>query len=169
MHHPPTTPLNTHTLQTGHERGIVISAGGRYYLPQAVVLLRVLRHHLNCTLPVELFWLGDEEMDSATLAALKAEFAPLEGHDASRLPTLPHRLPGAQLKGFPMKPFALLHSSFKQALLLDCDVVLMRDPSYLFDAPEFVASGNSFWGDIYGDGMFKDEAYGYVGAWWWGW
>lgn len=44
----------------------MIAAGGKYYLPQAVVLLRVLRHHLNCTLPVEIFWLGDSEMDDVT-------------------------------------------------------------------------------------------------------
>jgi hypothetical protein len=35
-------------------------------------------------------------------------------------------------------------------LLLDCDVVAMRDPSYMFDAPEFRQAGNYFWGDIYG-------------------
>eukprot|EP00878_Enallax_costatus_P030393 GHUV01033087.1.p1 GENE.GHUV01033087.1~~GHUV01033087.1.p1 ORF type:complete len:261 (+),score=87.50 GHUV01033087.1:485-1267(+) len=53
--------------QVGNERGIVISAGGKYYLPQAVVLLRILRHYHRSTLPVELFWYGDEEMDATTL------------------------------------------------------------------------------------------------------
>jgi hypothetical protein len=53
-------------LQTTNERGIIISAGGPYYLPQALVLLRVLRHHLNCTLPVELFWVDSNEMDDDT-------------------------------------------------------------------------------------------------------
>lgn len=52
--------------QTTHERGIVISAGGKYYLPQAIILLRILRHNLNSTLPVEIFWLGDDEMDDKT-------------------------------------------------------------------------------------------------------
>jgi hypothetical protein len=54
---------------------------------------------------------------------------------------------------------------FKEVLLLDCDVVPMRDPSYMFDAPEFRKNGNYFWGDIYGEGMFKDEAFDYVGMW----
>lgn len=39
---------------------------------------------------------------------------------------------------------------FKEVLMLDCDVVPMRDPSYMFDAPEYRQAGNSFWGDIYG-------------------
>lgn len=55
------------TLQEGNERGIVMSAGGQYYLPQAIVLLRILRHNHRSKLPVELFWYGDEEMDEATL------------------------------------------------------------------------------------------------------
>ncbi len=58
--------LRVWCLQTTHERGIVISAGGKYYLPQAIVLLRILRHHLNCTLPVDLFWLDSNEMDDVT-------------------------------------------------------------------------------------------------------
>jgi hypothetical protein len=55
-------------LQTTNERGIVISAGGRYYLPQAIVLLRILRHKHRSKLPVEIFWHGDDEMDNTTLA-----------------------------------------------------------------------------------------------------
>lgn len=52
---------------------------------------------------------------------------------------------------------------FKEVLLLDCDVVPMRDPTYLFDSPEFRQQGNYFWGDIYGEGMFKDESLDYIG------
>lgn len=33
-------------------RGIVMAAGGRSYIANAFVNMRVLRHHLNCTLPV---------------------------------------------------------------------------------------------------------------------
>lgn len=39
---------------------------------------------------------------------------------------------------------------FKEVLLLDCDVVPMRDPSYMFDASLYRKAGNAFWGDIYG-------------------
>eukprot|EP00878_Enallax_costatus_P027313 GHUV01029385.1.p1 GENE.GHUV01029385.1~~GHUV01029385.1.p1 ORF type:complete len:279 (+),score=50.18 GHUV01029385.1:711-1547(+) len=103
---------NALKLQVGNERGIVISAGGSYYLPQAVVLLRILRHHHRSTLPVELFWYGDKEMDAATLQNLKAEFGPLEGYDVTREPYPSHHFPGATLRGFPMKPYALLKSRY---------------------------------------------------------
>ncbi|KAI8472516.1 MAG: mannosyltransferase putative-domain-containing protein [Monoraphidium minutum] len=103
-------------------------------------------------------------MDKESLAALKHEFGPLEGFDVTQLPYPEHHLAGAKLVGFPMKPYALLHSRFKQALLLDCDVVLAKDPEYMFDTPEFVEYGNLFWADIYSDGMVKKEAYDYVGV-----
>lgn len=48
-------------------------------------------------------------------------------------------------------------------MLLDCDVVLMRDPAYIFDAPHYQTLGNYFWDDIYGVGMFNEELFDYVG------
>ena len=183
-------------------RGLIVVGGGRYYLPQAIVLLRILRHELRSTLPVELFWYGDDEMDEAsfkvrfcccavlhavlcvlcfkckhtrvppltipktktkTIKAIAAELGPLRGGDLAKLPYPAHHLQGARLKGFPLKPYAVRHSSFKQALLLDCDVVLASDPAPIFDAPGFKALGNYFWADIYGDGMFDDAAYAWAG------
>jgi hypothetical protein len=44
------------------------------------------------------------------LQALKQDFGPLEGYDASKIAHPSHHLPGAVLKGFPMKPWALLNS-----------------------------------------------------------
>jgi hypothetical protein len=40
------------------QRGVLVNAGGRKLLTHLVVTLRVLRHHLNCTLPVEVAWHG---------------------------------------------------------------------------------------------------------------
>jgi hypothetical protein len=53
---------------------------------------------------------------------------------------------------------------FKEAFLLDCDVILRRDPAFMFDAPLFRERGNYFWGDIYGTGMVKAEVFAYVGG-----
>lgn len=46
----------------------------------------------------------------SALQVLKQDFGPLEGYDASKIAYPSHHLPGAQLKGFPMKPWALLNS-----------------------------------------------------------
>ncbi|GLC37647.1 hypothetical protein PLESTM_000631900 [Pleodorina starrii] len=45
--------------------GILISAGGPRLLTNVMVLLRVLRFHLNCTLPVEIAWAGPQELPGA--------------------------------------------------------------------------------------------------------
>ncbi|KXZ49784.1 hypothetical protein GPECTOR_19g235 [Gonium pectorale] len=48
--------------------GILIPAGGPRLLTNLVVLLRVLRLHLNCSLPVEVAWAGPGEMGGAEAA-----------------------------------------------------------------------------------------------------
>lgn len=53
---------------------------------------------------------------------------------------------------------------FKEAFLLDCDVVLRKDPAYMFDAPLYKERGNYFWDDIYGTGMVNEAVFEYVGA-----
>jgi hypothetical protein len=78
---------------TGPARGIVLNAGGPRLLASAIVLLTVLREHLNVTLPVELAWWGPEEMDEVTLRALERRFAPLRGYDLSTAPYPAHHRP----------------------------------------------------------------------------
>jgi hypothetical protein len=180
--------------------GIVMVAGGKYYLPQAVVALRVLRKHARSSLPVELFWNGQGEgVDEEALAWLSREFGPLVGRDAraaareegerrrreqmaeadgddadkastnanttatATAPPDHYYAPEGALKGFALKPFALLHSRFKRALLLDCDAIVLRDPRSLFFDRGFAARGAWLWPDIYGAGMVSEEAYSLSG------
>jgi hypothetical protein len=70
----------------GGGRGIIINAGGRRLLSSAAVQLRVLRRALNCTLPVELVWHSDKEMDKETLAKFQKEFGPLRGYNVAAEP-----------------------------------------------------------------------------------
>ncbi len=62
--------------------------------------------------------------------------------------------------------FHALVCSFKQALLLDCDMVLRKDPRYIFDDALFKERGNLLWGDIYGAGMFRDDVFDFLGTYW---
>jgi len=59
-----------------------------------------------------------------------------EGHSAS------------QMRGWESKAYALLHSRFKEVILLDADVVPLRDPSDLFNLPRYQQTGAVFWPDI---------------------
>jgi len=118
-------------------RGIVICGGGAYF-PCAWVCIRLLRH-LGCELPIELWHLGPAEVDSRVVAPWGVEC--VDAFEARK------RHPIRTLRGWELKPYAILHSRFQEVTLLDADNCPVRDPSYLFDAPEYRATGAIFWPD----------------------
>lgn len=127
---------------SGHGRGIVICAGGVKYFTSAWVCIQMLRH-LGCTLPVELWHLGPQELD-ARMAELMAPLGVtcVDAFEVRR------RHPSRILRGWELKPYALLHSSFQEVLLLDADNVPVADPTPLFDTIEYRRTGALFWPDI---------------------
>jgi ADP-heptose:LPS heptosyltransferase len=123
-------------------RGIVICAGGVKYFTNAWVCLNVLRRVLGCTLPIQLWHLGPRELDErmkALVAPLKVECVDAEA--------LRQKHPARLLRGWELKPYAILHSPFQEVLLLDADNVPVRDPEFLFEAPQFRRAGAIFWPD----------------------
>ncbi len=52
-----------------------------------------------------------------------------------------------RLPGWAIKPFAIIHSDFREVLYLDSDSVPVRDPQYLFRDPTYLATGSLFWTD----------------------
>lgn len=121
-------------------RGIVMAAGGPVYFSMGFICAYVLRRQ-GCTLPIEFWHLGHEELDS--------EMADVAGHlgivcrDASAVASRPRRL-----KGWELKPFAVMNSAFEQALFLDADNLPLRNPEYLFDDPRISRLGAIFWPDL---------------------
>ena len=144
-------------------RGIVICGGGRKYFPCAWVCIQMLRR-LGCTLPIQLWHLGAEEMDEE----MKALVIPLgvecvDGWEVAASRDSPLTRPagtlstsegerdgvrGPRLHGWSLKPFAILHCPFQEVLLLDADNVPVVNPEFLFDSPQFTAKGAIFWPDF---------------------
>lgn len=123
-------------------RGIVICGGGTKYLPCAWVCINMLRK-LGCALPIELWHLGDDEMDDATRAFLQPlGVTTVDGR--ALLSEYPSRI----LNGWELKCYALLHCSFQEVLLLDADNVPAVDPTFLFTSEEYARHGAIFWPDI---------------------
>ena len=123
-------------------RGIVISGGGVKYFPGVWVCINMLRR-LGCSLPIQIWHLGKKEMD----ARMKALLAPLgvECVDATKVRK---KFPARILQGWELKPYALLHSPYREVLLLDADNVPVVNPEFLFATPEFRATGAIFWPDF---------------------
>jgi hypothetical protein len=60
------------------------------------------------------------------------------------------QFPVRRLGGWELKPYAILHSRFREVLLLDADNVPVRNPEYLFETPEYQKTGAIFWPDFAG-------------------
>lgn len=105
-------------------RGIVICAGGIKYFTCAWVCINMIRHW-GCTLPIELWFQGPEEMDQRMVQLLQ----PLGVRcvDAKEVEKrFPRRSPG----GWELKSYAIIHSTFEEVLLLDADNVPCCDPAF---------------------------------------
>jgi hypothetical protein len=123
--------------------GIVICAGGAAYFTNAYVLIHVLRHHLRCVLPIEVWHLGKQEM-SRSMARLLEE---LDVRVVDATQEMAAR--GAHfVDGWQLKPFAVMWCQFEQALLLDADQIPTRDPAPIFQWCEFGQTGAVLWPDL---------------------
>lgn len=126
--------------ECGQGRGIIIPAGGPKYVPCAYVNVKMLRH-LGCALPVEIWHLGENEIDPE----IRSIFQP-EG--VRFVDALSMRDSVKALNGWELKAFAMLQSSFAEVLLLDADNVPVADPTFLFETQPYLAHGAIFWPDF---------------------
>jgi hypothetical protein len=123
------------------ERGIVIAGGGLKYFPSVWVNVNLIRH-FGCTLPIQLWYLGDTEMDPY----MKRLLEPL-GVECIDARQVEKEHPSRILCGWELKLYATLHSPFAQVLFLDADNGVVCDPTYLFDCDEYQRHGAVFWPD----------------------
>jgi ADP-heptose:LPS heptosyltransferase len=123
-------------------RGIVICGGGVRYFTNAWACINLLRH-FGCRLPIQLWHLGPNEVDQQ----MRSLLAPLgvECVDALRMRK---RFPARILNGWELKPYAILHSRYRELLLLDADNMPVANPDYLFESPQFTECGAIFWPDF---------------------
>ncbi|OQR90385.1 hypothetical protein ACHHYP_05574 [Achlya hypogyna] len=133
--HDPAPIVSSATTPT---RGIAFSIYPKL-VPSVYAIVLLLRTY-GCSLPIELFY-RPEEMDPRRNYVLQ-RLVQTE-NVALRAITDP------RATKFRTKPYAVYHSSFDQVLVLDCDNIPLRDPTYLFDTPEFQADGAIFWPDYW--------------------
>ncbi|KAJ0168436.1 putative alpha-1,3-mannosyltransferase MNN14 [Colletotrichum tanaceti] len=130
--------LHAHIKNGG--RGIVLTAGNG----QAPYLLTTIYsfRKLGCTLPIEIMYLGDEDLGQDYIAEL-------EGLDGvvTRDMAVMVRDDGWKLRGWAAKPFAILLSSFREVVFIDADSLFFRDPALLFDDDDYREKGALFFRD----------------------
>lgn len=119
-------------------KGIVTCAGGIRYFTCAWVSIRSLRQQ-GCMLPIEL-WYTDGELNEEVISELQAWDVTCKNA---------HQYTSSPVQGYALKPFAILHSSFKEILFLDADNNCLADPSYLFEQEDYQKHGAVFWPDFW--------------------
>ena len=137
-------------ILTGHDaqhlldgRGIVIAAGGASVFTNAFVLVHILRRHLHCKLPIEIWHFGVSELSPRMQSLLRdLDVRTVDATDLIVEKSVPI------VDGWQLKAFAVLWSHFAEVLLLDADQIPAIDPASAFEWEEYKKVGAIFWPDI---------------------
>lgn len=122
-------------------RGIVTCAGGLRYNTCAWVLIKLLRH-FGCVLPIQAWYLGEEERFADWIELVRPLGVEcIDAHEVRR------RHPHPRLHGWELKPYAILHSPFQEVMFVDADNAPVRNPTYLFNEPQYKQTGAVLWPD----------------------
>jgi Mannosyltransferase putative len=124
-------------------RGIVICAGGERYFTCAWVLISILQRVHRTALPIQVWHLGRREM-SEEMRLLLLE----KGIEVVDAETVAARHPARLAGGWPLKPYAIAHSRFREVLYLDADTVPLVDPGPAFEWDAYRENGLLLWPDI---------------------
>lgn len=128
------------------------------YFTSAYVTLRVLRQLVNCTLPIEIFYVGNQEMPPAAVDHMHetydARFIDITAFPEAR---------NVNLQGYQLKAFSILLSSFEEVLWMDSDNIPLADPAELFDSQLYTHHGAVFWPDFCNMVSFRPETLGVFG------
>jgi hypothetical protein len=121
-------------------QGIVLTGGDH----QAAYLLTSIKslRNMGCDLPVEIMYLGDDDLGSENREKLE-EIDAVITRDLS--PMVNDE--GWKLAGWALKPFAILLSSFREAIFIDADSLFLRNPAILFLDPDYKETGALFFKD----------------------
>jgi hypothetical protein len=130
--------LHSHFKKGG--RGIVLTAGD----DQAPFLLTIIPtfRKLGCDLPIEIMYLGDSDLSEDYRSDLEG----LNGVVTRDIAQMVND-EGWKLAGWAAKPFAILHSSFREVIFIDADSLFFKNPETLFEDPAYQKTGALFFRD----------------------
>ena len=111
--------------------GVVLTAGqGNFVL--AAHCIRVLRHVVNSTLPIQVFYSGNKDLPEVKREELRSLHPQLETIDILNQ-QFNETSAGLENSGYAMKPFAALASTFDRVILVDADSIFLQRPDAYFD------------------------------------
>lgn len=130
--------LRSHLKKGG--RGIVLTAGNDQvaYLLTQIPILR----QLGCNLPIEVMYAGDNDLNRDS----RQDLEDLDGVVTRDIMAMVKPV-GWDVASWAAKPFAILLSSFREAIFIDADSFFFVNPEVMFDDPGYVKTGALFFRD----------------------
>ena len=130
--------LHAHFKRGG--RGIVFTAGDDQaaYLLASIPILR----EMGCDLPIEVMYLGDSDLSED----FRSDLELIDGVVTRDIAQMVND-DGWRLAGWAAKPFAILLSSFREAIFIDADSLFFKNPEILFEDPGYKDTGALFFKD----------------------
>jgi hypothetical protein len=141
-----------------------MASGGRQYFVNAYINIRVIRETHGCHIPIEFFFPGPDSIPASAVEYMERTFINLRMVDVYSLPDMqlgsktPDVSPKLK-KGYPLKAFSVLLSSFKEVLFIDSDSFPVEDPEIAFHFPQYLDSGALFWSDMCNYATIQPKAY----------
>ncbi|MCJ1385607.1 hypothetical protein MMC17_008730 [Xylographa soralifera] len=137
--------LETAFAQSTRDIGIVVCVGSNNIITAGHLILS-LRNVLEYKLAIQIAYAGDDDLTKKNQAALLRLSYGLE------LLNLPHHFNQSaadfQDGKYAMKPFAAIASRFRMTILVDADVIFLKNPDTIFQEHDMVAvSGALFYHD----------------------
>ncbi len=120
--------------------GIVIAACDRY-VDQLVRSLKFLKTEINTSLPIEIWYAGDELSDENQRRLLAFDHLTL--HDITTI----FPLPPEHFRGFQIKGYLGLATQFDEFIIMDADLYFYQKPESLFEHPAYKKTGAFFFCD----------------------
>ncbi|CAO3655694.1 unnamed protein product [Mucor fragilis] len=137
--------------QTGG-RGILLCVGNNQFKYPAISI-RAIRQIFHSTLPIEVFFIRDSDLQEAKRHCVKSEFQDvhlvrLEDHVSDYY---------TKFGGWVIKLFAMLASKYTEVIMMDADVFFFQDPGMLFQDEGYKATGSLF---CYDRTLFRNKTKG---------
>jgi hypothetical protein len=135
-------PLKQYHGENDTSKGIVICTGNKHFRLTLVGLTALAL--IGNELPIEVVYSTSHDLSLENRQELKKSFPNVRLIDISATSIDDNYL---ELRGWEIKPFAVLVSQFRHVLLMDADVLFLEKPSILFENPYYLKTGTLFFYD----------------------
>lgn len=123
-------------------KGLIV-CGGNYHIVYLKTMVYAIRYIINSSIPIDIIYAGEQDLSKENRIFLE-KLAP-----DVRTQDLYDFIDGSMIsiKGWDLKPFALLSARFEQVILMDADVLLILPPENIFQTEAYRSWNAAFFHD----------------------